>query len=64
VGEMTDRPRDDEEPVADHPWSRAPEAAESEPEWAAEIRERRKARGDRLRQIFDTFGDEKKESDT
>jgi hypothetical protein len=61
---MTERPRDDGEPAeTDAPWSRAPESTESEPEWAAEIRERRRARGDRLRQIFDTFGDEK-ESDT
>jgi hypothetical protein len=62
---MTERSRGDEGAAeTDTPWSRAPETTESEPEWAAEIRERRKARGYRLRQIFDTFGDEEKENDT
>ncbi len=37
------------------PWS--PDA-EPEPAWADAIRRGRKARGDRLREVFDRFGDE------
>jgi hypothetical protein len=36
----------------------APGADEPEPDWAEEIRARRRARGDRLREIFATFDDE------
>jgi hypothetical protein len=45
----------EEQDASDVPWARTPDAPEPEPDWAADIRERRKARGDRLRQIFDTF---------
>lgn len=37
------------------PWSRD---AEPEPEWAEAIREGRRVRGDRLREVFATFGDD------
>jgi hypothetical protein len=55
---MPDRtpPPDPEDAGALHPWS-TPQAEELEPDWAEEIRERRKARGDRLKEIFDGFGD-------
>lgn len=43
------------EPGASAPWS--PDAG-PEPGWADAIRRGRKARGDRLRAIFDTFGDD------
>ena len=36
----------------------APGADEPEPDWAEEIRARRRARGDRLREIFAAFDDE------
>lgn len=36
----------------------SPGADEPEPDWAEEIRARRRARGDRLREIFATFDDE------
>jgi len=35
-----------------------PGADEPEPDWAEEIRARRRARGDRLREIFASFDDE------
>jgi hypothetical protein len=61
---MTERPTDADEPRgSDAPWAADSASEEPEPEWAAEIRARRKARGDRLRQIFSTF-DEEKESDS
>jgi hypothetical protein len=61
---MTGRPTDADEPRgSDVPWAADAPSEEPEPEWAAEIRARRKARGDRLRQIFSTF-DEEKESDS
>lgn len=37
------------------PWSRD---AGPEPEWAEAIRQGRRARGDRLRDVFSTFGDD------
>jgi hypothetical protein len=42
------------------PSPRAPWAPDEEPEpaWADAIRRGRKARGDRLREVFDRFGDE------
>ena len=42
------------------PGPRAPWAPDEEPEpaWADAIRRGRKARGDRLREVFDSFGDE------
>lgn len=48
----------DEERLTDGqeaPWS--PDAG-PEPEWAEAIREGRKARGDRLREVFATFDDD------
>ena len=35
-----------------------PGADEPEPDWAEEIRARRRARGDRLREVFATFDEE------
>jgi hypothetical protein len=64
VGTVTERPTDAEEPGGSaDPWATGAGSDEPEPDWAAEIRARRKARGDRLRQIFSTF-DEEKESDS
>jgi hypothetical protein len=34
---------------------------EPEPDWAAEIRRLRRARGDRLKRVFETFDDEEQE---
>lgn len=66
VGTLTERP--DTELGDELLWSREERSAEPEPDWAREIRERRKARGDRLRQIFDGFappsGDDEEGSDT
>lgn len=50
-----DPSRDRERPVDA---TTAPSADEPEPDWAEEIRARRRARGDRLREIFATFDDE------
>lgn len=66
---MIRRPDPEQPPGSGLPWSRDPEAEDPEPGWAREIRERRKARGDRLRRIFDTFDssdtpDDEKVSDT
>jgi hypothetical protein len=46
------RRRTDEPSEEEHPWS-VPPAKEPEPEWAQDIRARRKARGDRLKETFD-----------
>jgi hypothetical protein len=46
------RPGTDEPSEGEHPWS-VPPAEEPEPEWAQDIRVRRKARGDRLKERFD-----------
>jgi hypothetical protein len=40
------------------PTSPTPSDAEPEPAWAEEIRRRRKDRGDRLRQVFASFGED------
>jgi hypothetical protein len=48
------QPDDRNRPAA--PWSRH-EADETEPDWAHEIRRRRLARGDQLREIFEGFDD-------
>jgi hypothetical protein len=40
---------------------RAPGEVEAEPDWAERIREGRKARGNRLREIFETFDEEPEE---
>jgi hypothetical protein len=45
---------DDRPPGAGLP----PGGDEPEPDWAEEIRARRRARGDRLREVFATFDDE------
>jgi hypothetical protein len=37
------------------PWADPAEMKEPEPEWATEIRARRKARAERLRAVFDSF---------
>ena len=48
-------PVDRSEPIPRAPWS--PDD-EPEPAWADAIRRGRKARGDRLREVFDRFGDD------
>ena len=46
------------------PWTRDQGAdAEAEPDWAQGIRDRRKARGDRLREVFATFEDAEADDD-
>jgi len=47
------------EPSAADPTGAAlpPSGDEPEPDWAEEIRARRRARGDRLREVFATFDD-------
>ncbi len=37
------------------PWADPAEMKEPEPDWAKEIRARRKARAERLRKVFDSF---------
>lgn len=59
---MTSMPPNDREPAP--PPSRptdstvTPVGDELEPDWAEEIRARRRARGERLREVFATFDDE------
>ena len=48
------QPRPPQEPAA--PWEGAP--TEPEPDWAEEIRARRKARGEHLKELFAAFDDE------
>lgn len=48
--------RDDPEPG--EPAEGTATSAEPEPDWAAEIRRLRRARGDRLRSIFASFEDD------
>lgn len=58
---MTSMPNEHEvsRPPAPPPGSTVPPVAdEPEPDWAEEIRARRRARGDRLREIFAAFDDE------
>lgn len=57
---MAERERPDEPGAAtpNDPWDRAQADAEPEPEWADAIREGRKARGDRLREVFASFEDD------
>ena len=52
-----ERPKD-KEPAAEVPWDRAQADAEPEPEWADAIRAGRKARGERLKDVFATFDDD------
>jgi hypothetical protein len=50
----------DRAPAEAHPTGRPmpPDDDGSEPDWAEEIRARRRARGDRLREIFATFDED------
>jgi hypothetical protein len=41
----------------DDPWS-SPRADEPEPDWAEEIRRRRRDRSDRLKELFDGLADD------
>jgi hypothetical protein len=51
--------RDDPRPPIPAPGSPVPARSEEpEPDWAEEIRTRRRARGDRLRELFATFDEE------
>ena len=43
------------------PWSRG--AEEPEPDWAEQIRQRRRSRGERLKDVFATFNDEEQSKD-
>ena len=54
-GDVSGADPDRPEPDPQAPWS--PDAG-PEPAWAEAIRRGRKARGDRLREVFDTFGDD------
>jgi hypothetical protein len=44
------------------PWDRAQTDAEPEPDWAEAIREGRKARGERLKEVFADFDDDDPET--
>jgi hypothetical protein len=45
--------------VEDSPWRTPTEGAdEPEPDWAEQIRARRRARADQLREIFDSFDED------
>lgn len=57
VGSVTER--DEEEP--ERPAVHTGRGEEIEPDWAAEIRHQRRARGDRLRRIFAAFDEEQEE---
>jgi hypothetical protein len=48
---MAERDRDAEP----SPWADPKEMDEPEPDWAREIRDRRKARANSLREVFDAF---------
>ena len=50
---MSERERPD-----DVPWDRAERDAEPEPDWAEAIRQGRKDRGERLKDVFATFDDD------
>ena len=54
---MAERDRPDERIVLDPnvPWDRAQTDAEPEPDWAEGIRRGRKARGERLKEVFAAF---------
>jgi hypothetical protein len=53
-------PRRDTERAPSEPRRASPEAP-PEPDWAAEIRRLRRARGDRLKEVFATFDDDEQE---
>ena len=51
---MKERPEDPS--VDDSPWRTSPEGAdEAEPDWAEQIRARRRARAAQLREVFASF---------
>lgn len=52
--EGSDRPPPDDET----PWARPPEGEDAEPDWAEQIRSRRRARAGTLREAYSKFGDE------
>lgn len=58
---MSERDDRDETPVAQERTPEGKTASETEPDWAAEIHRLRRARGNRLRQVFSTFDDEQEE---
>jgi hypothetical protein len=58
---MVERERP-EELDASVPWDRAQTDAEPEPDWADAIREGRKARGERLKDVFATFDEDDPET--
>ena len=45
-------------PGEDPPWATPPEGEEPEPDWAEQIRSRRRERGAKLREVYSTFADE------
>lgn len=55
---MAERERPNDRAQAEVPWDRAKADAEPEPEWADAIRAGRKARGERLKDVFATFDDD------
>jgi hypothetical protein len=63
IGMPTDRHDDEDRPprAPEDPGSAVP-GQEPEPEWAGEIRDLRRQRGDRLKQLFATFDEEEEGS--
>jgi hypothetical protein len=57
-----ERPDDPAATSEDVPWDRAQTDAEPEPDWAGAIREGRKARGERLKEVFASFEDDDPET--
>ena len=60
---MAERERpNDRAQAPEVPWDRAQADAEPEPEWADAIRAGRRARGERLKDVFATFDDDDPET--
>jgi hypothetical protein len=47
-----------DEPRDDSPWATPPEGEEAEPDWAEQIRSRRRDRGAKLREVYSRFAEE------
>jgi hypothetical protein len=50
--------RRDEPPREDSPWATPAEGEEPEPDWAEQIRSRRRDRGTKLREVYSRFAEE------
>ncbi len=53
-----DDPQPDDPQPDDSPWVKPSEGEEPEPDWAEQIRSRRRARGSSLREVYSKFADE------